>query len=116
MYYRAVRLSAVTRTLVACWALWFTAALAEVPGVHSCSIHGAGSAHGGMNVASGHMHHGDAESSSSHAPANHHQQVCTCLGLCCCGAPTALPAVSSSVVPAMVLAASLVRDATVSAP
>jgi hypothetical protein len=92
VYYCLVRPPAWIRALIAIWGLWFTAALSEAPGIHTCAVHGDHAGHAAGAGHAGHMVHGSAPSApadSQRAPA-----TCTCLGLCCCVAPVAEPAAS----------------------
>ncbi|HTE47095.1 MAG TPA: hypothetical protein VK636_17740 [Gemmatimonadaceae bacterium] len=99
------------RALIAIWGLWFTAALSEVGGIHTCPIHGGTAAHVSHSAAAhesqhaphhGAMasaeHHAQAASPSSQPADDHHGGACTCLGLCCCGTPVASPTSTTSIV------------------
>jgi len=81
-----VRTRAWFRALLAVWGLWFTAALSEPAGLHTCPMHGAHA----MAQASG--AHGSAEHAGHNVPS-HSSKDCTCLGLCC-AASIASPRVS----------------------
>ena len=89
------------RVLIATWALWLAAALAEVGPLGACPKHG---------------HHGIAAPSASHGahqshaagmgatptrshPADQSHAACTCLGLSCCAAAVALPGAPTALVP-----------------
>lgn len=70
------------RALALCLAVWFVAVAADVPGVHTCAMHGAG--HSGAAAAM--MAHAGAH----HAVPTHHgapdgagRAACSCLGHCC---------------------------------
>ena len=80
------------RLFIAVWGLWFTTALVEPAGAHSCPMHGGHTAHvtqtAGVNEgAPTHSVHDVAR----HAPEKQSRAVCTCLGRCCSAAPIAVP-------------------------
>lgn len=83
LYFVSVRKHAWFRVLVAVWGLWFTAALSEAAGLHTCAMHGNHSvAHpAGAHASAGHPGHGTQKQVS---------KSCTCLGVCC-GASIATP-------------------------
>lgn len=94
------------RALIAVWGLWFTAALSNAAGLHTCPTHGSHAAHaslGGAAASPSHdgmgmagMDHGtavdEAVASTSSGPQDTQpsQNACTCLGSCCC-APSVAP-------------------------
>jgi hypothetical protein len=91
MYYRGVRLSSASRTLLGIWGLWFTAVLSEMPGVHTCQVHDGHAQHSAMAGMAGHGAHGSKSSSGDDA---HHPARCTCLGACCCAVTAVLHSAS----------------------
>jgi hypothetical protein len=76
LYFAHVRMNAWFRALLAVWGLWFTAALSEPAGLHTCPMHS------GHAIAQASGAHGSAEHAGHSAPS-HHSKDCTCLGLCC---------------------------------
>lgn len=103
LYFVMVRKHAWFRALVAVWGLWFTAALSEAAGLHTCAMHG------NHAVAQAHSGHAAAEHSGHGAPS-HASKACTCLGFCC-AASVATPRVS--IQPAVV---SIQRETAVFSP
>lgn len=101
------------RALIAAWGIWFTAALSNAGGLHTCPTHGGPGNHAAHASAAGNlasathdaamsgMDHGTAvgdlsssassELGSGSQDTQHSQNACTCLGSCCCAAPIASP-------------------------
>jgi hypothetical protein len=93
------------RALIAAWGIWFTAALTNAGGLHTCPTHGNHAAHSAVGAdqaspshdgAMAGMDHGAAgaatSTSSRSQDTQHGPNACTCLGSCCCAAPVAAPA------------------------
>lgn len=99
-------LALVSRTPRVLFALWLVVAMTQPTGAHACPVHDralvqAIAAHGMMPGMA--MHHAEHDASDPGQPS--HEQ-CHCLGDCCTGVATPLPAVAVSIAaPASALAA-----------
>lgn len=121
MYYLVVRRPLWFRALIALWGLWFTAALSEAPGLHTCEVHGAHGASSGSATHAGHHGHAAhaAPGSATSAPdgSSHHGPAdCTCLGGSCCAVAAAVPKPAIDFLDSVVVAGHPATFADVVAP
>jgi hypothetical protein len=87
------------RVLIALWGLWFTTALSEPAGAHTCPMHGGHGAHSAQTSAS--EAHGAHE--GHHHPAKSSSKACTCLGQCSTTPPIAVPVAPTELAAARVI-------------
>lgn len=79
-----------TRLLIGLWAVWFTAALIEAPGIRMCAMHSGAAATGSAHASADMPMQSHMQHEHSPAPSKDPAGCCTCLGLCCV-LPTLLP-------------------------
>ena len=104
-------------------ALWFSVSISELPGFHTCPMHGVGAQGMSMPMGPGAMA-GTSAATGTHADAAHpdgapsgddhdHGGGCTCPGLCCaaCGTAMLIAVPLRLSVPLPVAGAVAVRDA-----